>query len=299
MKKIILLLTLTALLLPGCGCASTEETFAPISATTDATETKKDSNNGSLEDLAIDPPYSFDVDSMNPSDFGAFKTTYYQEVSTYTIGDGTEAASHTVTVLEGDKSGKTVYIIAGIHGDEEAAWQAGKLLKKASIKAGTVYIVAPASELGAKQKSRKIEGNDPNRCWPGKADGTAAERNAYYIYQDVLDKDPDFVIDLHEARVVQSDGDSLGSSILYSNLDIWPDGLFFDFMSDTQAGKVCSRPFHSDSPGKVGSINRVITEEAKIPVMTIETFRGYQMDNRISDQLAVCEYVLRYFNMVD
>lgn len=303
-KTLILSFMLTALIFSGCGNASNDTvSLAPVTVTTEAQPengTRASDSEVALEDLPIDPAYDFDVDTMKASDFGgAFSKKYSSEVSTYTIGDGGTSTTHTVTVIEGDKSGPSVYVIAGIHGDEEAAWQAGKLLKNITIKAGTLYIIAPANEQGALTHKRQLSGEDPNRVWPGSATGTDAQKNAYYIYQDVKDKDPDFVMDLHEARVIKTDGDCLGSSIIYTNLDVWPDGLFLNFMSDTASGKVCSRAFHSDSPGPDNSINKTITEGLEIPVMTVETFRGYQMDNRISDQLAVVQYVLQYYEMVD
>lgn len=302
-KTLIISFMLTALIFSGCGNASNETvSLAPVTVTTEAQPengTRASDSEVALEDLPIDPAYDFDVDSMKASDFGgAFSKTYSCDVSTYTIGDSANT-THTVTVIDGEKSGPSVYIIAGIHGDEEAAWQAGKLLKNVSIKAGTLYVIAPANESGAKAHKRNLAGEDPNRVWPGSASGSDASRNAYYIYQDVKDKDPDFVIDLHEARIIKTDGDTLGSSITYTSLDSWPENLFFNFMSDTQSGKVCSRPFHSDSPSPDGSTNWAITTGLDIPTMTVETFRGYQMDNRISDQLAVVQYVLQYYEMVD
>ena len=311
-KKLFIAFLVAALAIPGCGNASNSDTtaaeetsFAPISVTTaysrgstaeDYTTSEDDVD---ISDLPIDPDYDFDVDTMKASDFGgAFSNTYSSTTDSYTILPGDEC-ENTVTVIKGETDGPTVYVIAGIHGDEEAAWQAGKLLRQISIKAGTLYVIHAPILATAKAHVRKIEGKDPNRVWPGDPDGTAAERVAYALFNDVKEKNPDFVLDLHEARIVRNDGDCLGSSIIYTDLDLFPGDLFFDFMSDTEAGLVCSHKFHSDSPSPDGSLNYTISTELKIPTMTVETFRGYQMDNRISDQLAVVEYVLQYYGMVD
>ncbi|MBQ7247397.1 MAG: succinylglutamate desuccinylase/aspartoacylase family protein [Lachnospiraceae bacterium] len=313
MKKIALILA-AAILLTACGgapgTAGSEEntaaaesettsaamTFAPISVTTSATEATKED----LADLQPDPPYDFDVDTMVPSDFGDFFTgTYSVATSSYKLleGDGYE---NEVFVISSDNEGPTVYVIAGIHGDEEAAWQAGKLLKKISIKCGKLYVIAPANRWGASAvpKTRYLDGKDPNRAFPGDPSGTNAQRFAYALYNDVKDKAPDFVFDLHEAVIVQEGRDYLGSSIIYSDMELFGD-LIIDLVLASQEGEICTKPFNFYSPGPAGSINRTITEGLRIPVMTVETFRGYQMRDRISDQLDVVQYVLRSYGLVD
>ena len=306
-KKFLLIFLVAALLLPGCSNSS-EPTYAPIAVTTKSNDTIEhvdrvdkddESEEVDLEELPIDPPYNFDIDSMKASDFGAFESNYGSTTSTYKIMSGDDICEHEVTVIKGRANGPSVYVIAGIHGDEEAAWRAGNLLKKVSIKAGTLYVLSPANNPGSKTHKRKIDGVDPNRVWPGNSNGNAAERNAAGIFADVKDKKPDFVFDLHEARIVRADGDSLASSITYTTLDNWPDGLYFDFMADTEAGLVTTKPFHSDSPSPSKSVNESISTKLNIPTVTVETFRGYQMKDRLTDQLAVVEYVLQYFRMVD
>lgn len=99
--------------------------------------------------MPLDPPYDFNVDEMTPKDFGKFfEKDYGSTVSTYKIGAGTTYENE-VTVIQGKEAGPVVYVVAGLHGNEEAGWQSGKLLKKISIKAGTLYILAPANKWGA------------------------------------------------------------------------------------------------------------------------------------------------------
>ena len=74
--------------------------------------------------------------------------------------------------------------------------------------------------------------------------------------------------------------------------------LFFDLLFDTQDGKVTSRPFNVNGPGPAGSMNRTVAEELGIPAITVETFRGFPMERRVSDQLKIVAYVLRYKGML-
>lgn len=252
-----------------------------------------------LENMPLDPDYDFDVDAMTPADFGDFFTAEYPcDVSEYALLPGSSWQNE-VTVIRGAEDGPIVYVVAGVHGDEEAAWQTGKLLKKISIKAGTLYILAPANKWGAQKlpKSRFLDKKDLNRSFPGNPSGTAAQQVAYAIYHDIKAKQPVFVFDLHEASVVQEGRDYLGSSLIFTDVTLF-DELFFDLLWATEDGEVCSRPFNYYSPGPDGSVNNTVTKGLGIPAMTVETFRGYPMENRISDQLDIVQYVLHYYGMV-
>lgn len=282
--------------------AQSESSPSPAFTAAPVTAVEKESEEKGIadpRDLTIDPPYDFDVDTMEPFDFGDFFVQEYDcEKSSYKLLEGSDFETE-VTVIKGKEAGPSVYVIAGIHGDEEAAWQTGKLLKKATIKAGTLYVIAPANRWGAEKlpKSRYIDGKDPNRVWPGNPSGNSAEQVAYSIFKDVEAKKPDFVFDLHEARLVEDDRDYLGSSLIFSDLSLMEE-MFMDLLFATQSGEICSMPFDYYGPGPDGSINRTITEQLNIPVITVETFRGYEMEDRISDQLDIIQYVLRYYGMV-
>jgi len=299
------------MLLVGCGeaVAPTESTtkavetttaFVPASITaTTADEGGKEETKLDLENMRRDPPYDYNIDEMQASDFGDFfKEDFGSTVSEYKLLEDTDYEND-VLVIKGEKEGPSVYVIAGIHGDEEAAWQSGKLLKKISISAGTLYILAPANRWGAyaSTKKRSIDGADPNRAFPGDLSGNGTQRVAASIYNDVKDKNPDFVFDLHEATIVSSERDYLGSSYIYSDASLFGE-LLLDLVDATETGKICNRPFTYYGPGPSGSINRTITEKLGLPVLTIETFRGFEMEDRIHDQLDSINFVLNYFGML-
>lgn len=107
-----------------------------------------------------------------------------------------------VTILHGEKSGKTVLITAGIHAEEyvgiQSALELSEMLKVQKI-AGTVVIVKvvnrKAFELRSGSDSHE-DGKNLNRVFPGNRKGTWSERLAYAIEKELLSI-ADYYIDLH------------------------------------------------------------------------------------------------------
>ena len=298
------------------GCAAPSQTEQPAQAPaeeqveTTPAESSTENNDGGRRDaiqrpeigtkVVIDPPYDFNPDEMLPRDFGDhFLTDYPVQTETYNIAVGTEMENE-VLVIKGEQEGPSIYIVAGVHGDEQAAWETGKQLEKIGIKAGTLYILAPANPWGAAMEPRSryvSEKWDLNRSFPGHPEGNAGRVAAYYIYEDIREKDPIFVFDLHEARVNSENYDFLGSSLIYTSLDGMED-MYLELLLATESGEICSERFNFYAPGPTGSLNNSVTTGLGIPTITIETYRGYPLERRISDQLDIVEYVLTYYGML-
>lgn len=245
-----------------------------------------------------EPESDVDLATSKISDFcDSFSGVYETERTTRTILTGTDMETE-VTVLKGKEEGPTVYIVSGVHGDERAGWFTGTMLKSIDIKAGTLHIIAPVNRWGAEAHTRYIEdGVDLNRSFPGTPDGNMGERMAAALMADIAEVNPVFLFDLHEARSTGERADFLGSSLIYTSLEGISD-MFLDLIFATQTGELCSEPFSYNAPGPNGSINSTVTNELHIPTVTVETFRGYQMSRRISDQLQIFEYVLHYYGLV-
>ena len=250
--------------------------------------------------VKIDPPYDFDPSQMQPEEFGGyFSEEHPVEVTSYKLAEGTDVENE-VVVLQGQEEGPCIYVVAGVHGDEIAAWMSGDLLKKVSIRAGTLYILSPANPWGASAelRSRYVMGEeDLNRSFPGDKEGTMAQRAADAIYQDIARVAPDFVFDLHEAQVNEADRDFLGSSIIFTSLDGISE-LCMGILQATESGELCSERFNFFGPGPEGSVNQAVTVGLDIPVLTVETYRGYPLERRIGDQLAILEYGLTYYGLL-
>ena len=240
-------------------------------------------------------PYETSFDDIGENRF--FTREYPVERETYTINEN-ELGETEVVHISSPTSGPVIYVVAGVHGDEKAAWYAGVMLENAKIKCGDLYILSPANKPGAANRRRYFySSQDLNRSVPGSMDGNQAEKMAASIFQDIKRVDPDFVFDLHEAIVYTEGRDFLGSTYIFSDLDLMAD-LFFDLLWATEDGEICHNAFSYTGPGPAGSINRTVTEELGIPVITVETFRGFDIKRRVYDQLDTVQFVLEYYGMV-
>lgn len=247
--------------------------------------------------VAIEPDSSLDIFDMEFSDFGDFfEEEYPVTVSSYTIAQGT-AAETTVWHIHSENEGPTIYISGGIHGDERAAWYAGVLMKDCTISCGDLYVLSQANIIGANKVSRRVEGKeDPNRFFPGNPNGTLTQVLDYAIFSDIQDKNPDLVLDLHEAIVVSKSREFLGSTYIFTTLD-GIDMLMFDLLAATEDGDICHNAFSATGPGPAGSLNSTVSNVLGIPVITVETFRGFDIYRRIYDQLDTIQFILEYYEM--
>lgn len=107
-----------------------------------------------------------------------------------------------VSIIHGNKPGPVLALIAGTHGYEYAGIIALQRIRQAIDPAnlsGTlllVHIANPPSFYGRTIYYSPADGQNLNRVYPGKADGTLSERIALAITQQVIEQ-ADFLIDLH------------------------------------------------------------------------------------------------------
>jgi predicted deacylase len=137
---------------------------------------------------------------------------------------------------------------------------------------------------------------DLNRSFPGDPDGDEAQQLADAIFSDIRLRKPDIVLDLHEAIVMSQSRDFLGSTYIFTDLAGMED-LFFDLLFATQDGTICHNEFGYTGPGPDGSVNAEVTKRLHIPVITVETFRGFDIVRRVQDQLDTIGFVLDYYGM--
>lgn len=122
------------------------------------------------------------------------------------VGGGAELPC---TILRGSRPGKTVLMTAGIHAAEYPGIQALIELAQeieADAVAGTLLLVPIANPTGFRALmpwNVPEDGQNLNRMFPGKADGTLSERIAYTITHDLQAK-ADFYIDLHAGDLHES-----------------------------------------------------------------------------------------------
>ena len=243
-------------------------------------------------------------DEWKLTDFeDCFEEKYDTAREAYKIAEGTDV-ENTVTVLRGAEEGPTVYIVAGVHGDEQAGWRAGNLVKDATIKAGTVYIVSPANQYGAQEDQRRTKGAwDLNRNFPGNPEGWDAERIAHSIFSDIQEKNPAIVLDLHEAIAKEDDYeklganyDALGNSLICQSLDGIGD-LVLEALLQSEAGELCANPLILYGSPPSGSVNETVTNQLGIPAITVETLRAEPLSQRVQNQLEIVEFVFEYYGL--
>ena len=235
---------------------------------------------------------------MKLSDFGEYFTETFEVTrDSYKLMEGTFMETEVVHI-HSENEGPCVYIVGAVHGDEKAAWYAAILTEQATISCGDLYILAPANANGARNDSRYVVARqDLNRFFPGDPNGNEAERLADAIFSDIADKRPSFVFDLHEAIIMTSGRDFLGSTYIFTKLDGMED-LFFNMVFATQDGTICHNEFSINGPGPDGSVNNTVTNELRIPTVTVETFRGFKIERRVQDQLDTIQFVLDYLGML-
>ncbi|SEW30922.1 hypothetical protein SAMN04488515_2190 [Cognatiyoonia koreensis] len=107
-------------------------------------------------------------------------------------------------IIHGKNDGPTVFISAGIHGDEVIGIEiVRRLLKSPALRAmrGTLIVVPIVNSFGFINKSRYLpDRRDLNRCFPGSEGGSLAARLANLFLTEVVEK-ADMGIDLHSAAI--------------------------------------------------------------------------------------------------
>ncbi len=116
---------------------------------------------------------------------------------------GVDAATDIpVIVINGDKPGPKLALVAGSHGTEYASIIALERLAQSvdpSELSGTVIVVPLINLASFLQKVphlNPVDGKNMNRLYPGKPDGTQTERASWAIAKQVVEK-TDYLIDLH------------------------------------------------------------------------------------------------------
>lgn len=214
------------------------------------------------------------------------------EEERYFIAKGTEF-ENTVVVRRGVQEGPSVYIVGGIHGDETAGWTAANLLKEVCPKAGTIYILSPANVYGAEHDKRTTRSDrDLNRNFPGDPEGWDAERIAASIYADVQERSPDLLLDLHETKGPQESAperDDLRNAVIVNDVAQISD-LVWELTVEGDLTLMGSPP--------AGSVNRTVSEQLGIPAITLETWRGEALKERVARQIRFVEKVLTFYGML-
>ena len=202
-----------------------------------------------------------------------------------------------VWTLQGQNKGVSVYIVAGLHGDEPAGFMAAELMKQWEVAEGAIHIVSPANVYGADKDRRTTRSDrDINRQFPGRADGNDAEQIAAAIFADIESKQPDLVLDLHEAHTWKDGADELDDSVIVQSTDQIGD-LIWSILTESEEGKTSFPALSFYGAPPKGSLNLEVTTRTGIPVITFETDLKKELTERVQNQLAFVSYILEYYGI--
>lgn len=139
------------------------------------------------------------ADRLVPGQYPAgSKTTVKLDVAPLATGQMLQLAVH---VIRGVQPGKTLVVLAGVHGDEYDGIEAIRELRQALDPAemsGTVIAVPVANPpaFATHTRTSPLDGQNLARVFPGKSDGTVSEQIAHLITHSISTH-ADFLIDLH------------------------------------------------------------------------------------------------------
>ncbi len=139
-------------------------------------------------------------------------------VGNLTAGKGTKASGHLdvpgtdvkipVTLVNGAGDGPRIAITGGIHGGEypgiEAAARLANDLDPAEVN-GQIIIVRVSNPPAFFARSiyvGPLDGKNLNRVFPGNAEGTASDRMAYVLFNEVI-LGSDYYMDLHGGDMIE------------------------------------------------------------------------------------------------
>lgn len=109
-----------------------------------------------------------------------------------------------VHVIHGRRAGPTVFVSAGVHGDEVIGVEiVRRLLRAPNLKTlrGTLIVVPIVNTFGFLNRSRYLpDRRDLNRSFPGSPGGSLAARLAQIFLQEVVAR-CSFGVDLHSAAI--------------------------------------------------------------------------------------------------
>lgn len=146
------------------------------------------------------------------------KKTFPKELA---ITYGLKNKAYHIPLLEarGKLAGPTVWLVAGIHGEEvggvATAREIMKRLSQKGLERGAVYATPIANPTAIRVKARSIPESDEdlNRSFPGKKSGSLGKRIAEQIFSTIIETKPNIVLDLHNDWI---------ASIPYTLIDPYP-----------------------------------------------------------------------------
>jgi predicted deacylase len=198
-------------------------------------------------------------------------------------------------IIDSKRPGPTVYIIAGIHGNEVAGVLASSKMESLKLENGKLVVLPEANKRALDVGKRTIPSlGDLNRAFPGTEKGRDVSELAFEISNHVDKVKPDIILDLHESKHYSSNEVyALGHSIIFADYDSIT--TVEDIISSMN--KEMEDPYVYFLEEKDGTFNWEMTQRG-YTVLTFEGTVGESIENRIKEQEHFIRMVLIYLGML-
>ncbi|SEK29465.1 succinylglutamate desuccinylase/aspartoacylase family protein [Pacificibacter marinus] len=195
--------------------------------------------------------------------------------------------SMSVHVIHGKSDGPTVFVSAGIHGDEVIGVEiVRRLLRAPNLKSlrGTLIVIPIVNAFGFINHSRYLpDRRDLNRMFPGTASGSLASRLAHLFLNEVVAR-CDLGIDLHSAAIHRTN---------FPQVRISPKNPYL-----SELAEVFGAPITLESPLRDGSLRGAAQDIGKT-VLLYEAGEGLRFDEMsVRAGVAGILRVLRHVKML-
>lgn len=195
--------------------------------------------------------------------------------------------SMSVHVVHGRRDGPTLFVSAGIHGDEVIGVEiVRRLLRAPNLKSlrGTLIVIPIVNAFGFINHSRYLpDRRDLNRSFPGSAQGSLASRLANLFLSEIVAR-CDLGIDLHSAAVHRKN---------LPQIRISPGSDHLETLAE-----VFGAPVIMESPLREGSL-RAAAREVGTDILLFEAGEGLRFDEMaVRAGVAGILRVMRHMNML-
>lgn len=204
-------------------------------------------------------------------------------------------------IYESVIEGPTVMVVGGIHGNEPAGSLAASKFMEIPVLRGKLIVIPRANNVALDANERTLpEIEDLNRAYPGKSDGTPAERLTYDIVQLMKKYQVAMVLDLHEGYAFNAvDHKSVGETILPGKDDtsvlLAMDAVEHINKQITEAKKkfsVLANPI-------VGSTVHYANTVLKVPAFTVETSSDQPLEDRVNFSFEIAKFLVSSQGVID
>lgn len=195
--------------------------------------------------------------------------------------------SMSVHVIHGKQDGPTLFVSAGIHGDEVIGVEiVRRLLRAPNLKSlkGTLIVIPIVNAFGFINHSRYLpDRRDLNRMFPGTLEGSLASRLAYMFLNEIVMRS-DLGIDLHSAAIHRTN---------LPQIRISPDNP-----NTAKLAEVFGAPVILQSPLREGSLRGAAKNIGK-DILLFEAGEGLRFDEMsVRAGVAGILRIMRYLEMV-